>query len=87
MFDRRGRGYLNPEEFKQLLAFLFDFRPRSRISREYVCRILIKLGKTARENIPQDLIVEYLVERGAMEKRKVIDAMEKIQNEPEIFDD
>ena len=35
MFDKRERGYLNPEELKLLLAFVFDLRPRSKVSREY----------------------------------------------------
>ena len=74
MFDKRGRNFLNPEEFKQLLAFVFDIRMRSRVGREYYKRILLKLGLHERENIPKGLLVEYLVERGAMEKRKVIDA-------------
>ena len=78
MFDKRQRGYLNPEEFKQLLAFVFDFRPRSRVGREYTQRILLKLGLSERENVPKDLLIEYLVERGAMEKRKVLDAQELV---------
>ena len=74
MFDKRGREYLNPEEFKQLLAFVFDIRMRSRVGREYYKRILVKLGLTERENIPRELLVEYLVERGAMEKKRVVEA-------------
>ena len=74
MFDKRGRDYLNPEEFKQLLAFVFDIRMRSRVGREYYKRILAKLGLSDRENIPRELLVEYLVERGAMEKKRVVEA-------------
>ena len=87
MFDKRERNYLNPEEFKQLLAFVFDFRPRSRVGKEYYRRILLKLGLTERENIPRELLVEYLVERGAMEKRKVVNAQMTIEELPEQFVD
>ena len=76
MFDTRSRGFLNPEEFKLLLAFVFDFRPRSRVAREYIRRVLLKLGKTEKENIPKDLLVNYLVDRGELEKRKVVNALE-----------
>ena len=87
MFDRRGRDYLNPEEFKQLLAFVFDFRPRSRVGKDYYRRILFKLGLTERENIPRELLVEYLVERGAMEKRKVVNAQMTTEELPEQLND
>ena len=79
MFDTRSRAYLNPEELKLLLAFIFDLIPGSRVSREYTRRILAKVGKTDRENIPKDLIVDYLVEKGAEEKRKVANAMELVE--------
>ena len=86
MFDKRNRGYLNPEEFKLLLSFVFDFRPRSRVAREYTRRVLLKLGLTDRDNVPQELLVDYLVDRGAMEKRKVVNAQELIEDQPELDD-
>lgn len=76
MFDKRQRGYLNSEELKQLLAFVFDLQVKSRMSREYNKRILSKLGLTEREHIPRDLLIDYLVDRGAMEKRKLVDAQD-----------
>ena len=79
MFDTRSRGYLNPEELKLMLAFVFDLIPGGRVSKEYTRRILAKVGKTDRENIPKDLIVDYLVEKGAEEKRKVANAMELVE--------
>ena len=71
MFDPQQRGYLNPDQFKEMISFIFDFKPRGRIAKEYNLRILAKLGKTVREDIPQDLIIDYLVERGCLESRKV----------------
>ena len=76
MFDTRNRGFLNPEEFKLMISFIFNFKPRSRIAKEYNLRILSKLGKTVREDIPQDLIIDYLVERGCLESRKVANVQE-----------
>ena len=76
MFDKRDRGYLNPEEFKLLLTFVFDLIPRSRVARDYTRRILSKLGKTDRENVPKELIVNYLVSNGADEKRKVLNSID-----------
>jgi len=76
MFDKRNRGYLNPEEFKALLTFVFDLIPRSRVARDYTRRILSKLGKTDRENVPKGLIIDYLVTRGADEKRKALNAID-----------
>ena len=35
-------------------------------------KILYRLGKTETENMPQELVCNYICDRGAMEKRKAL---------------
>ena len=62
------------------MVFIFDLKNRSKITRMFLQRVLVKLGKSDQDQVERDLIVDYLVERGALEKRKVTDALEMVDD-------
>lgn len=62
------------------MVFIFDLKNRSKITRMFLQRVLVKLGKSDQDTVERDLIVDYLVERGALEKRKVTDALEMVDD-------
>lgn len=64
-FDTRGRGHLNFAESKIFIAYVFDLQMRRHSGRDHYRRILSKLGKGDSDDIPKDLIVDFLIERGA----------------------
>ena len=65
---------------------MFDLDARGRVTKEYTKRILKKLGKTDRENIEKDLIIDYLNDRGADENRKILQAIELTESEDQSLD-
>ena len=72
MFDTQGRGYLNCEEFKQFVSFVFDIRLHTQVGLDQHKRIILKMGKSELQNIDKDLIIEFVVLRGALELRKAV---------------
>ena len=62
------------------MVFIFDLKNRSKITRMFLQRVLVKLGKSDQDTVERDLIEDYLVERGALEKRKVTDALEMVDD-------
>ena len=72
-FDPADRGYLNYQQFKIFISSVFDLNMRRHSGRDHYRRILLKLGKGEYDNIQKDLIVDFIVERGAFEFRNAED--------------
>ena len=80
-YDTRKRGFLNCGEFKIFIASVFDLQMRRHVDKDHYRRILAKLGKSDFDCIPKDLIVDFLIERGAQELRKAVDNIELVEDE------
>lgn len=76
MFESPNRDYLYPDQFKELIQFVFDINLNTKVGRRFYRRILVKLCKSERDDFPESLIVNFLVDRGAFEKRKAANEIE-----------
>lgn len=70
MIDVLNRGYLNSEQFKLFITFVFDINLRTRNGKDQSRRLVAKLGKNEFDTIEKDLLVDFIVEHGALELRK-----------------
>ena len=82
-FDTRGRGFLNFEEFKIFVEFVFDLNLRQKKGKDHYKRLLTKIGKGEYENVQKDLIVEFVTTRGAAEINEEVESMEFIAEDTE----
>ena len=54
---------------------------RRHVGKEHFKRILLKLGKGEFDNVPKDLIVDFVVEKGAFEFRKAFDNFDVLNDD------
>ena len=69
-FEASSDKQLNPEEFRNFIAFVYDLQILSRVGRNQYLRILKKLGLSESDDVPKETIIDFLVAQGAQELRK-----------------
>ena len=60
-FEASSNKHLNPEEFRNFIAFVYDLQILSRVGRNQYVRILKKLGLSIDDDVPKDTIIDFLV--------------------------
>ena len=78
MFDSKGRGELTPSEFKDFFAFVFDLSLDTRDGRHQYRKVLAKLEMGEVDAVPRILVIDFVVERGAIELREVADEIKQL---------
>ena len=73
MFAREDHGFLTQDEFKEFFAFVFDLDLEDSLSRRQYRKVLARLEMSEGDSVPKDLVVDFIVERGAIELRKAAD--------------
>ena len=68
-FETNLAGYLNADECKKLIAFVYDFDMETRSGRSRYRKILSKMELDETDEVGKETIVNFLVTRGAQELR------------------
>ena len=75
------QNIITKAEFKIFIASIFELQMRRHVGKEHFKRILLKLGKGEFDNVPKDLIVDFVVEKGAFEFRKAFDNFDVLNDD------
>ena len=78
MFDKEDSHYLTSENFKLFFSFVFDISFKSHVAQYLYLKVLTKLELSEDDLVPRDLLIDFVVERGAVEMRIAADEIKQL---------